>query len=83
MEKLNAQTEAPTHLCIPHLFWAVRDWVGFENLCTMFYDDPELVADMFNYLMVLPNVIAVVALSGVVTKSAKDGIAAYKAKRTK
>jgi len=49
-QRLNAQTEAPTHLCIPHLFWAVRDWVGFENLCTMFYDDPELVADMFNYL---------------------------------
>lgn len=41
------------------------------------------LTDMFNYLMVLPNVIAVVALSGVVTKSAKDGIAAYKAKRKK
>lgn len=49
-ETLNRQTDAPSHLCIPHLFWTVRDWVGFENLCTMFYDDPELVADMFNFL---------------------------------
>jgi len=25
---------------IPSLFWRVRDWVGFEGLCIMFYEDP-------------------------------------------
>ena len=34
--------------------------------------------DMFNNLMVLPNVIALAALSGAVAVSAKKGIAAYK-----
>ena len=30
------------------------------------------LTDMFNYLMVIPNVIAIVALSGIVAKSAKE-----------
>ncbi|MBQ8396528.1 MAG: alanine:cation symporter family protein, partial [Oscillospiraceae bacterium] len=30
------------------------------------------LTDFFNYLMVLPNVIALIALSGIVAKSAKD-----------
>ena len=40
----------PTHLSIPFLFWTIRDWVGFENLCLMFYDDPALVEEMFEFL---------------------------------
>ncbi len=31
------------------------------------------LTDMFNYLMVIPNVLAIVALSGIVVKSAKSG----------
>lgn len=27
-------------------FWQMREWLGFESLCTMFYDDPDLVRDM-------------------------------------
>ena len=27
-------------------FWQMREWLGFENLCMLFYDDPELVRDM-------------------------------------
>ena len=27
-------------------FWQLREWVGFERLCTLFYDDPDLVRDM-------------------------------------
>ena len=38
------------HLSIPFLFWTVRDWVGFENLCIMFYEDPGLVHEMFEFL---------------------------------
>ncbi len=42
------------------------------------------LTDFFNYLMVLPNAIALIALTGVVTKSAKTGIAANKeAKKNK
>ncbi len=47
--ELNGGTRA-THLSIPYLFWTARDWVGFENLCLMFYDDPELVTDMFEFI---------------------------------
>ncbi|MCA1808252.1 MAG: uroporphyrinogen decarboxylase family protein [Kiritimatiellia bacterium] len=38
-------------------FWQLREWVGFENLCTMFYDDPVLVREMIvfweNYIAAL------------------------------
>ncbi len=30
-------------------FWQLREWLGFENLCTMFYDDPDLVRDMIMF----------------------------------
>ena len=30
-------------------FWQVREWVGFENLCTMFYDDPAFVGEMIEF----------------------------------
>jgi uroporphyrinogen decarboxylase len=39
-----------THLSIPFLFWAIRDWMGFENLCMAFYDQPALVHEMFEFL---------------------------------
>ena len=39
------------------------------------------LTDMFNYLMVIPNVIAIVALAGIVAKSAKSGMSANKENR--
>jgi uroporphyrinogen decarboxylase len=30
-------------------FWQLREWMGFEQLCTAFYDEPELVADMLQF----------------------------------
>ena len=30
-------------------FWQLREWVGFERLCTMFYDEPKLVAAMIEF----------------------------------
>jgi uroporphyrinogen decarboxylase len=30
-------------------FWQLREWLGFENLCMMFYDDPDLVRDMISF----------------------------------
>ena len=30
-------------------FWQLREWLGFENLCMMFYDDPEWVRDMISF----------------------------------
>ena len=27
-------------------FWQMREWLGFERLCTLFYDDPEMIRDM-------------------------------------
>lgn len=30
-------------------FWQLREWMGFEQLCTALYDEPELVADMLQF----------------------------------
>jgi uroporphyrinogen decarboxylase len=27
-------------------FWQIREWVGFERLCVLFYDDPEWIREM-------------------------------------
>lgn len=27
-------------------FWQLREWLGFENLCTLFYDESEWINDM-------------------------------------
>ncbi|OHD66076.1 MAG: hypothetical protein A2096_03190 [Spirochaetes bacterium GWF1_41_5] len=39
----------PVKLHFSGPFWQLREWLGFENLCTMFYDDPEFVRDMINF----------------------------------
>lgn len=30
-------------------FWQLREWVGFEGLCMLFYDDPGLAGDMIAF----------------------------------
>jgi len=30
-------------------FWQLREWLGFENLCTMFYDDPDFLREMIAF----------------------------------
>lgn len=35
------------HLSGP--FWQLREWVGFENLCIMFYDERALVEEMIEF----------------------------------
>jgi uroporphyrinogen decarboxylase len=30
-------------------FWQMREWLGFEQLCTLFYDDPDLIRDMVGF----------------------------------
>lgn len=30
-------------------FWQLREWCGFEGLCVMFYDQPELVREMISF----------------------------------
>ena len=39
------------------------------------------LTDFFNYLMVLPNVVSLIALGALVAKSAADGEAAWKAEK--
>lgn len=39
----------PVMVAIPGLYWKARDWVGFENLSTMFYDNPSLVHEMMEH----------------------------------
>jgi uroporphyrinogen decarboxylase len=37
-------------LTLQSMFWRVRDWVGLEGLCLMFYDNPTLVHEMMEYV---------------------------------
>ncbi len=48
--KVLQNSAVATHLGIPFLFWQLRDWIGCENLCMMFYDDPLLVHEMMEFL---------------------------------
>ena len=42
--------DAPLVLSIPGLYWKARDYLGFEHLSMMFYDDPALVHDIMEHL---------------------------------
>ncbi len=44
-----AERDWPVTLNFSGPFWQVREWVGFENLCMFFYDNPELVRDMIAF----------------------------------
>jgi len=37
-------------LTLQSMFWRLRDWVGFEGLCAMFYDNSMLVHEMMEYV---------------------------------
>ncbi len=39
----------PSGLTFPGPFWQLREWLGFENLCMLFLDDPAFVKDMINF----------------------------------
>ena len=30
-------------------FWILREWLGFENLCMMFHDDPAFITEMIEF----------------------------------
>ena len=42
--------EAPVRIVIPGLYWKTRDFVGFEQLSMMFYDNPKLVHEMMEHM---------------------------------
>ncbi len=47
--ELNAAA-ATISLTIPFLFWTVRQWMGMENACLTFCDDPKLMREMLAYI---------------------------------
>jgi len=30
-------------------FWQLREWLGFEQLCVLFYDDTKLLQEMLDF----------------------------------
>jgi uroporphyrinogen-III decarboxylase len=46
------QRDVPIMMTVSSLFWQLRDWVGFENLCLMFHDNPSLVHEMMEHVTV-------------------------------
>lgn len=39
----------PITISVSGPFWQLREWLGFENLCIMFYDDPDFVKEMLDF----------------------------------
>ncbi|MBU4201086.1 MAG: hypothetical protein KKG09_10285 [Verrucomicrobia bacterium] len=39
----------PIRLSFSGPFWQLREWLGFENLCMLFHDDPDFVRDMIAF----------------------------------
>ncbi len=44
-----ADREWMTGLEIPGPFWQLREWLGFERLCTLFYDDLPFLRQMLGF----------------------------------
>jgi uroporphyrinogen decarboxylase len=44
-----ADREHIVHLGFSGPFWQLREWLGFENLCMLFHDDPEFVKEMIGF----------------------------------
>ena len=42
--------ETPLVVIVYGLFSLCRDWVGFENLCVLFYDNPKLIDEMMEHI---------------------------------
>lgn len=49
LSKTLADRTWPVEIHFSGPFWQLREWLGFETLCMIFYDDPELVQDMLNF----------------------------------
>jgi len=43
------ETDNATVLHFSGPFWQLREWLGFENLCMMFHDDPDFIKDMLDF----------------------------------
>lgn len=41
--------DVPVCLTIPGIYWPIRDFTGMEGLSVMFYDQPDLVREMFDH----------------------------------
>ncbi len=39
----------PIQISFSGPFWQLREWLGFENLCMLFYDDPGFARDMIAF----------------------------------
>ena len=44
--KLLEQRDYPSTLFFSGPFWQLREWLGFENLCMLFLDDPDFADEM-------------------------------------
>lgn len=47
-EKLRNRTW-PVEIHFSGVFWTLREWLGFENLCMMLHDDPVFIKEMIEF----------------------------------
>ena len=44
-------SERPVMLSIQGFYWTMRQWMGFEGLSVAFYDTPELIDEMLDFIL--------------------------------
>jgi len=44
-------TERPVMCTIQGFYWTMRQWMGFEGLSVAFYDQPELIEEMLDFIL--------------------------------
>lgn len=57
------RAEAISSLCVSGVFWQLREWCGFENLCLLMADDPAFVHDMAGFWIEFVSVMLEIVLS--------------------
>lgn len=49
LAKQLANRDWPIEIGFSGPFWQLREWLGFENLCMMFHDEPDFIRDMITF----------------------------------
>lgn len=50
LSKFYKEILAPVCVVVPFLFWTIRQWMGFHNMCLTFYDDPRWMEEMMEFV---------------------------------
>jgi len=51
MKAKTKNAQYPVQLTIQGFFWTIRQWMGFEETCMKFFEDPALIEEMLDFIL--------------------------------